>query len=172
MNTEKHRLAKVVVAAIAVLILMTGQVLAQPCGGYEVTATITGFVCGEHLAAVTPKALNEAGDVVGFVTCSLVQRAFRWTAEAGLVLLDMPAGSSQSRAIDINNHREGQIVGTVDISGLGTRAFLIDGQKLIVIPPPDGGSFSSVGALNDQRRSSALPPTARRTRRPIFGKMG
>ena len=172
MNTEKHRLAKVVVAAIAVLILMTGQVLAQPCGGYEVTATITGFVCGEHLAAVTPKALNEAGDVVGFVTCSLVQRAFRWTAEAGLVLLDMPAGSSQSRAIDINNHREGQIVGTVDISGLGTRAFLIDGQKLIVIPPPDGGSFSSGGALNDQRRSSALPPTARRTRRPIFGKMG
>ncbi len=66
---------------------------------YEVTAIIAGFQCGDHLAAVSPYALNEAGDVAGYVTCSLVQRAFRWTAETGLELIPMPAGTTESRTI-------------------------------------------------------------------------
>ena len=123
------------------LLLITAHASAQECGEYEVTSIIAGFECGDHLASVTPKALNEAGDVVGYVTCFLVQRAFRWTSETGLEILQMPPSASQSRAIDINNHPEGQIVGTVDISGLGTRAFLIDGEKLTIIPPPNRGDL-------------------------------
>ena len=143
---------KTIAAPTISLVLITAHISAQECGEYEVTAIIAGFQCGDHLAAVTPFALNEAGDVAGYVTCSLVQRAFRWTAETGLEILQMPPGASQSRAIDINNHPEGQIVGTVDISGLGTRAFLIDGGKLTIIPPPNRGTFSSVAALNNKRQ--------------------
>ena len=88
-------------------LVMIGNALAAPGGPaeYEVTAIIAGFECGDHLAAVNPYALNEAGDVVGFVTCSLVQRAFRWTAETGLELIPMPPQTSQSRALAISGSK-------------------------------------------------------------------
>lgn len=155
MNTDVYRLTKAMVAAIGVLFLMTGQVSAQPCGGYEVTAIIQAPKCPPFGYSPTlPSGLNDLGWVVGHVISCVIgpDVAFLWTPEGGLEALDMPPGASQSRAIDINNHPDRQIVGTVDISGLGTRAFLIDGEKLITIPPPDGGTFSSVAALNDQRQ--------------------
>ena len=104
----RNSLAPLILACAVAVAVATTSAHAQPCGGYEVTAIIAGFVCGDHLAAVSPQALNEAGDVVGFVTCSLVQRAFRWTADTGLELIPMPPQTSQSRALAINGSKVAQ----------------------------------------------------------------
>ncbi len=155
MNIDEHRLTKLMVAAIAVLLLVTEHALAQPCGGYEVTAIIqTPVNCGFGFDITTGLGLNDEGAVVGLYWCSGWEHkeAFVWTAEEGFVTLERPEGVSSAKAVDINDHSDRQIVGTVDISGLGTRAFLIDGQEWIIIPPPGGGTFSSVAALNNKRQ--------------------
>ncbi len=155
MNTDEHRLTKEMVAAIAVLILMTERASAQPCGGYEVTAIIQAPKCPPFgYPPILPSGLNDLGWVVGHVISCVIgpDVAFLWTPEVGVEILEMPSGASQSRAIDINNHPDRQIVGTVDISDVGTRAFLIDGEELTIIPPPKGGTFSSVAALNNKRQ--------------------
>ena len=155
MNTDTHRLAKVLVAAIVALLVLTGQALAQPCGEYEVTAIIQAPECPPFgFPPTLPRGVNDVGWVVGNINSCAIgpDAAFLWTPEDGLEVLDMPPEATQSRAIDINNHPDRQIVGTVDISEVGTRAFLIDGEDLILIPPPGGGTFSSVAALNNQRQ--------------------
>ena len=112
---------------------------------YEVTAIIAGFECGDHLAAVTAFALNETGDVVGFVTCSLVQRAFRWTAESGLELIPMPPQTSRSRALAISGSK---VVGWYDNEQLelGTTGFLYDFET---------DQFTSLGTLPGGNTSEA-----------------
>ena len=116
---------------------------------YEVTAIIAGFVCGDHLAAVSPYALNEAGDVVGFVTCSLVQRAFRWTAETGLEVIPMPAGTTESQALAINGSK---VVGTYSNPELelGVTGFLYDFQtdQFTSLGTLPGGNWSDAHAIN------------------------
>ncbi len=113
---------------------------------YEVTAIIAGFECGDHLAAVSPNALNEAGDVAGVVTCSLVKRAFRWTAETGLELIPMPAGTTESGGLAINGSK---VVGYHVISGdeFGHLGFLYDFET---------DQFTSLGALPGGNWSEAL----------------
>ena len=112
---------------------------------YEVTAIMAGFVCGDHLAAVSPWALNEAGDVAGYVTCSLVQRAFRWTAETGLELIPMPPQTSRSRALAISGSK---VVGWYDNEQLelGTTGFLYDFET---------DQFTSLGTLPGGNTSEA-----------------
>ncbi len=116
---------------------------------YEVTAIIAGFVCGDHLAAVSPFALNEAGDVVGFVTCSLVQRAFRWTAETGLEVIPMPAGTTESQALAINGSK---VVGTYSNPELelGVTGFLYDFQtdQFTSLGTLPGGNWSEAHGIN------------------------
>ena len=104
---------------------------------YEVTAIIEGFQCGDHLAAVTASALNETGDVAGHVTCNLVQRAFRWTAETGLELIPMPPLTTESRARAISGSK---VVGYHVVSGdkFGHLGFLYDFQT---------NQFTSLGTL-------------------------
>ena len=134
MNTDGHGLLRVFAIAAAIMIAQSAH-----SGGpeYEVTAIIAGFECGDHLAAVNPWALNEAGDVAGFVTCSLVRRAFRWTADTGLEVIPMPAGTTESRGLAINGSK---VVGTYDnpILELGKAGFLYDFET---------DQFTSLGTL-------------------------
>ncbi|MEE9295239.1 MAG: hypothetical protein V3W34_09820 [Phycisphaerae bacterium] len=101
------------------------------------------------MAAVSPFALNEAGDVVGFVTCSLVQRAFRWTADTGLELIPMPAGTTESRGLAINGSK---VVGTYDnpVLELGKTGFLYDFEtdEFTSLGTLPGGNWSEAHAVN------------------------
>ena len=137
-----------VMTAAAIVIVRTAHAGGGGTSGgpeYEVTAIIAGFECGNHLAAVSPYALNEAGDVVGFVTCSLVQRAFRWTADTGLELIPMPPQTSQSRALAISGSK---IVGWHVVSGdeFGNLGFLYDFET---------DEFTSLGTLPGGNTSEA-----------------
>ena len=138
--------------SVAILAAMVSVQTAHSGGGppeYEVTAIIAGFVCGDHLAAVTPFALNEAGDVAGFVTCSLVQRAFRWTADTGLELIPTPAGTSYSKAVAISGSL---VVGEYDnqILELGRTGFLYDFEtdQFTSLGTLSGGNWSEAHAIN------------------------
>ena len=149
MNTDGHGLMRVFAIAAA---MVTVQAAHSGGGGppeYEVTAIIAGFVCGDHLAAVSPQALNEAGDVVGFVTCFLVQRAFRWTAETGLALIPMPPQTSESRAVAISGSK---VVGYHVISGdeFGHLGFLYDFEtdQFTSLGTLPGGNWSEAHAIN------------------------
>ena len=144
MNTDEHGLLRVFAIAAAMV-----SVQAAHSGGpeYEVTAIIAGFECPPFgLAAVNPSALNEAGDVAGHVTCPAgVTRAFRWTAETGLELIPMPAGTTESRGLAINGSK---VVGTYDnpILELGKTGFLYDFET---------DQFTSLGTLSDGNWSEA-----------------
>ncbi len=116
---------------------------------YEVTAIIAGFQCGDHLAAVSTWALNEAGDVAGHVTCNLAQRAFRWTADTGLELIPMPPQTSESRALAINGSK---VVGYHVISGdeFGNLGFVYDFEtdEFTSLGTLPGGDWSEAHAIN------------------------
>ena len=142
------------------LAILAAMVLVEPArsegptsgGGppeYEVTAIIAGFECGDHLAAVSPNALNEVGDVAGMVTCFLVQRAFRWTAETGLELVPTPAGTSQSQALAIHGSK---VVGTYSNADLelGVTGYLYDFQtdQFTSLGTLPGGDWSQARAIN------------------------
>ncbi len=74
--------------------------------------------------------------------------AFFWTAESGIGILNMPAGTFDSFAFDVND--AGQVVGWFDVAGDGfsTLGFLCVGNQLTVIPPP-AGTFSSAKAISN-----------------------
>lgn len=138
-----------------ICLIRSVQVVAQPCGGYEVTAIIqTPVDCGFGFDTTTAVGLNDDGDVVGYYWCSGWEHkeAFVWTAEEGFVTLERPEGVESARAVGINEHPDRQIVGKFDISDVGPRAFFIDGDELILIEPPNNGTFSSVAAINNQRQ--------------------
>ncbi|MEE8156341.1 MAG: dockerin type I domain-containing protein [Phycisphaerales bacterium] len=146
MNTDEHRLTWVLVGAIG---LCGGAAHAGGPPEYEVTAVIEGFQCGDHLAAVTAFALNDSGDVAGFVTCNLVQRAFRWTADTGLELVPMPPQTTQSWALAINGSK---VVGYHVISGdkFGDLGFLYDFEtdQFTSLGTLPGGNTSDAHAIN------------------------
>ncbi|MCH8825036.1 MAG: DUF3466 family protein [Planctomycetes bacterium] len=160
-NKSNKHLVLTTACLVICLFAASNSVCAQvPCGGYEVTAIIQSDECPPFgFPGMVPDGMNDLGWVVGHFNACVIgpDVSWLWTPESGLELLEMPPGSSQSRAIDINNHPDRQIVGTVDISDIGgTRAFLIDGEDLILIHPPNDGTFSSVAALNDQRQIVGL----------------
>jgi hypothetical protein len=76
--------------------------------------------------------------VVGYYTVCNVgnDRAFYWSEATGLVTLQFPFPTFNSRAYDINN--EGMITGVYGVagSGLGNQAFIVR---------PDGTGFISLG---------------------------
>ncbi len=117
---------------------------------YEVTVA-QGPWCGDifQYPPTYGKGINEAGDVAGYYdSCDLgPSRAFVWTADAGLVTLNIP-GASQSRAEDVG----GQLVAGWFIdpnSGFTTVAFVRDGATLIPILPPPGSSSSYAYGANE-----------------------
>ena len=141
------RLATNLVITAAVIMIAQSAHSGGP--EYEVTAIIAGFECGDHLAAVTPFALNEAGDVAGMVTCSLVQRAFRWTAETGLEVIPMPGGTTESQGVAINGSK---VVGTYSNPELelGVTGFLYDFEtdQFTSLGTLPGGNWSQARAIN------------------------
>jgi uncharacterized membrane protein len=95
-----------------------------------------------------PYAINDLGVVVGAYTCALGhEKAFRWTADGGFALLEMPAGVVKSEANDINN--AGVIVGTFGGVAVPTRAFVIDGDDFHIIEPPPEGNYTAAEAVNE-----------------------
>ena len=130
MNADEHRLTKVMVAAIAVLILMTGHALAQPCGGYEVTAIIQAPACPPFGPSPTSGyGVSEQGDVVGrYLDCANgYSQAFMWSPKTGFVVLPTPPENIMSVAADIEGTR---IVVSFDLSGdgLGGLGFSYDSE--------------------------------------------
>ncbi|MEE9129270.1 MAG: hypothetical protein V3T84_04580, partial [Phycisphaerales bacterium] len=109
MNTDGDRLTTVLVAAIAVLLLMTGQTSAQPCGGYEVTAIIHAPECPPFgFPPTIGMAISEPIDgglpyVVGYYRCPAGEdQAFLWIGnEDQFITVPMPPGTILSRAYDI-----------------------------------------------------------------------
>ncbi|MCZ6857851.1 MAG: hypothetical protein O7F70_07605, partial [Gemmatimonadetes bacterium] len=146
MNTDEHRLTWVLVGAMG---LCCGAAHGGGPPEYEVTAIIEGFQCGDHLAAVSTWALNEAGDVAGHVTCNLAQRAFRWTADTGLQLVPMPPQTSESRALAISGSK---VVGYHAVSGdeFGHLGFLYDFEtdEFTSLGTLPGGNWSVAHGIN------------------------
>ena len=153
MKTQPTRtsLAPLILACAVAVAVTTTSARAQIPSEYEVTAIIAGFQCGDHLAAVTPWALNEAGDVAGGVTCGLVQRAFRWTAESGLELIPTPPQTSRSRALAINGSK---VVGWYDNEQLelGTTGFIYDFEtdQFTSLGTLPGGDWSEAHGINSK----------------------
>lgn len=98
------------------------------------------------------RGINNRGTVVGVSDAehapgSNPARAFRWTAETGMVALD-PLGGSSSRAQDVNDRD--QVVGSVDFSDGSSHAVMWDadgtGHDLGTL----GGRYSSAEAINNR----------------------
>ncbi len=88
--------------------------------------------------------------MVGYYQSCVIgpDKAFLWIGnEKKFITLDMPEGTQRSWAFGISADGT-QIVGTAEIGGLGSRAFFIDGDDLIVIPPANGGTFSNAQAVS------------------------
>ena len=152
MNTDVHRLTKVMVAAITVLFLMTGRASAQPCGGYEVTAIIQAPACPPFGPRPTSGyGLSEQGDVVGrYLDCAnAYSQAFMWSPKTGFVILPTPPENIASVAHGIEGSR---IVGTFDLSGDGLAglAFVYDyeADEFINLGTFPKGNYSSGRAIN------------------------
>ena len=119
---------------------------------YDVTV-IQAPVCPPPLAeppATFATGLNELGQVVGYHRqCDELtdEEAFVWSPGTGLVTLERPAGVTRAEAVDMND--AGQIVGEMEIAGLGLVAFIHDGNDFMEIPPL-GGTFSQAAAISNQ----------------------
>ncbi len=141
-----------VVAAITVLLLMTGKALAQPCGGYEVTSIIQAPECPPFGYPPTSAwGLNEQGWVVGSFNACVIgpDVAWLWTPELGMQVIPMPPGTSYSRAVAIAGSR---IVGDYDNADLelGRTGFLYDYEtdEFTSLGTLPGGNWSEAHAIN------------------------
>ena len=157
MNTDEHRFVKIPVVAIVVSLLMTGQVLAQACGGYEVAAIIQAPKCPPFgFPPTSGRAISESiegglPNVVGhYQSCSIgPDRAFLWIGnENKFITLPMPPGTIRSWAFDITPDGT-KIAGSFDLSGdgLGNLGYLYDHET---------GTFTNLSTLPDGNWSEAL----------------
>ncbi len=160
MNTDEHRLTKVMVGGIAALVLFPGHASAQPCGGYEVTAIIQAPECPPFgFPPTIGTAISEPIDdvlpnVVGYYNSCTIgpSRAFLWIGiENKFITIPMPPGTIWSRAYDI---AATQIVGYFDLGGdgLGNLGFLYDHET---------GKFTNLGTLPGGNWSEALAINAK-----------
>ena len=98
------------------------------------------------------RGINELGQIAGSrFLCGNGwgdDGAFLWTPETGIVMLDMPAGTFDSFAFDVND--AGQVIGTFDVAddGFSVLAFISEGNQLTVIRPP-AGTFSEAYAISN-----------------------
>ncbi|MCH8007222.1 MAG: hypothetical protein IH888_13510, partial [Planctomycetes bacterium] len=92
---------------------------------------------------------NALGHVVGFhcrCLLEILDIAFLWTPESGLVDLAIPFGFSDARASDINDR--GQIVGELEKGNL-PHAALWQAGEVIELGTLPGGNFSTASAINN-----------------------
>ncbi|MEE8155826.1 MAG: hypothetical protein V3T53_12815 [Phycisphaerales bacterium] len=146
----------------------------MPCQ-YEVTAIIQAPECPPFgFPPTIGTAISEPIDgglpnVVGYYpSCAIgPDTAFLWIGnENKFITLDMPEGTQRSWAFGISADGT-QIVGTAEIGGVGSRAFFIDGDDLIVIPPANGGTFSNARAVSLDR---VVGTTSVSNRPPFYSK--
>ena len=126
---------------------------AAPAGGqceYEVTI-LPNVPCFGADAVPRPWAINDNGEVAGsFDLCaSSSEGAFYWSQETGLIILNMPEGTTDSEVNDINNN--GQIVGEYSNTNCeqGFMGFLVDGDEFTCLGTLRGGTNSVAHAIND-----------------------
>ena len=98
------------------------------------------------------RGINELGQIAGSRSlCGSSfgdDAAFLWTAESGIVMLDMPTGTFESFAFDVND--AGQVIGTFNVAGDGfsVLAYVSQDKVLTVIPPP-AGTFSRAFTISN-----------------------
>ena len=95
------------------------------------------------------RGTNALGHVVGFhcrCLIDILDIAFLWTPESGLVDLAIPFGFTDARAFDTNDF--GQIVGELEKGNVGHAALWQDGEVIELGTLP-GGNFSWASAINN-----------------------
>lgn len=150
-----HRLARSI-AASGILLFATagcedaasGPVVA-PIASALGTALAPGQVIeiGSLGAQTFPLDLNDKGMVVGTTYAGGAARAFRWTVEGGIELLETPDGwNSGARAVN----RHGEVVGGVSDGGTSRPAIWSAAGELRELPsPPAPFDWASPLAIND-----------------------
>lgn len=98
--------------------------------------------------STVPLALNNLGEVVGFVQGGAETRAFICRAATGLELLPLPAGHTSTAAVDINDH--GDIVGYAGVSdGVNQFGWLYRDGRYTMLGTRPGFRGSIPGAINN-----------------------
>jgi probable HAF family extracellular repeat protein len=139
------------IGLLAGLVVVAGPLADRSAPGqcaYDV-AIISGPECPPFGEPPTRGlGVNEEGVVVGFYSVCTIgpDQAYVWTAESGLVTLDIP-GAIESKARHISGDG---IVGSFDDPNdeYSVLAFLYDGSFVLTIPPPPGGTGSVADAVN------------------------
>lgn len=104
------------------------------------------------------RSLNDAGQVAGYsFTADGLQRAFRWSAPAGMVDLGTLPGMAASSATSINN--QGQVVGFAEALLEPPRAFIwSEAAGLVDLGTLAGGAVANV--INDSAIVAGYSDTA------------
>jgi uncharacterized membrane protein len=105
----------------------------------------------EGAAALVPRAVNNAGTVIGVrYTPDGMTHAVVWSRSGGLRRLPEPTGYVKSEALAINN--AGVVVGMIDGpagSPIGPNAFVSEGGRLRILAE-GGPNLGSATAINDR----------------------
>jgi uncharacterized membrane protein len=111
--------------------------------------TWTRTVIGEA-AALVPRAVNDAGTVVGVrYTRDGLSHAALWSRQGGYKVLDELPGYVRSEARSVNT--EGVVVGMIDGPGgskIGPNAFVFEAGRLRILDEA-GPAFTDATAIND-----------------------
>lgn len=145
MHTNHSRRRTLIGAVVSALLVASGA-HAQTI---EYTVTVIPPVGGEFFVTL-PLGMNNGGDVVGWAQASgpeFFLRAWKWSAQEGLIFLPPPPGSASNRygARDISDN--GIIVG--DTGGGGVSWRFQDGVYTIIQPLPTSLFASTGRAVND-----------------------
>jgi probable HAF family extracellular repeat protein len=111
---------------------------------------VAGPDCGGLASPTRGSAINEAGEVAGYYTlCGIGNgEAFYWDGGPDLITLERPPGAVEAAAWGIND--EGVIAGTMNIAGIGDRAFVHDGTEFIDLGVPPGAEVSVGAGINNR----------------------
>lgn len=134
-------------------VLATAAMSAAAAGQCRYELTVIEHYCQpDDTSPTVPTAINDNGDICGFVTiCTVGDKfPFVWTEAGGLQLLLGPPGTKSGTAYGI--HNDGRIVGEINIPGpSAARAFVYDAGQWTMLDPvfPDGPAQSSARAIDD-----------------------
>ena len=136
--------------ALCVLTIVSLAIRAQAQCQYELTIIQAGPPNCDPLppSPTFGNGINESAQVVGFYrVCALGgNEAFLWDGGPDAITLTRPPSISSASANDIND--AGLIVGAIGLAGIGTRAFLHDGNGFLNLGTLPRGTFSRAFAIN------------------------
>jgi probable HAF family extracellular repeat protein len=110
------------------------------------------------------RALNDAGDVVGYSSSSAGHRAFVWSGGGATDLGTL--GGTRTDPVGINNNR--QIAGGSQFADGSYRAFLWRAGEMIAITPPPGYATTAASAITEQGDVLGRATTADGSRSEYF----